>query len=92
MVSFRGNTGMDEWAGSLNVYPNPVQRGQRVSLGFGDVETGEVRVEIINALGMVVETQSMVSQSVTAPETAGVYTLRVTVENKMTLYRKLVVR
>ena len=93
VVSFRGNTGMDEWASSLNVYPNPVHRGQVVSLGFGDAETGEVQVEIVNVLGAVVETRRATSlQGIIAPETAGVYTLRVTVENKMTLYRKLVVR
>ena len=93
VVSFRGNTGMDEWASSLNVYPNPVHRGQIVSLGFGDAETGEVQVEIVNVLGAVVETRRATSlQGIIAPETAGVYTLRVTVEGKGTCYRKLVVR
>ena len=93
VVRFRGNTGVDEWANSLNVYPNPVQRGQNVTFGFNDVETSEMRVEIINAIGAVVETMQASSvQTITAPETAGVYTLRVTVEGKGTCYRKLVVR
>ena len=69
-----------------------IERGQKVSLGFNDVETGEVQVEIINALGTVVETRRAASlQTITAPETAGVYTLRITVEGKGTCYRKLVV-
>ena len=93
VVSFRGTTGTNEWANSLNVYPNPVQCGQNVTIGFIDVETSEMRVEIINAIGAVVETMQASSvQTITAPETAGVYTLRVTVEGKGTCYRKLVVR
>ena len=93
VVSFRGATGVDEWANSLNVYPNPVQRGQNVTFGFNDVETSKMRVEIINALGAIVETWRATSlQTITAPETAGVYTLRVTLEGKGTCYRKLVVR
>ena len=93
VVSFRGNTGVDEWANSLQIFPNPVERGQKVSLGFNDMEMSEVQVEIINALGSVVETRRATSlQTITAPETAGVYTLRITIEGKVTCYRKLIVR
>ena len=93
VVSFRGTTGTNEWANNLNVFPNPVERGQKVSLGFNDIETDEVQVEIINALGAIVETRRAAPlQTITAPETAGVYTLRITVEGKGTCYRKLVVR
>ena len=93
VVSFRSTTGMDEWAGSLQVFPNPVEHGRAVSLGFDGVETSKVTVEIINALGSVVETLHATSlQRITAPETAGVYTLKITVEGKGTGYRKLVVR
>ena len=93
VVSFRSTTGVDEWAGNLQVYPNPVEHGQTVSLGFADAETGEVRVEIVNAHGMVVETILAPSvQTIVAPNVAGVYMLRVTVEGKGTCYRKLVVR
>ena len=93
VVSFRGNTGVDEWANSLQIFPNPVERGQKVSLGFNDMEMSEVQVEIINALGSVVETRRATSlQTITAPETAGVYTLRITVEGKGMCYRKLIVK
>lgn len=92
IVRFR-STGIDEWAGSLHIFPNPVEHGQTVSLGFADTEAGTVQVDIVNALGTVVETwRAMSLQSITAPETAGVYTLRVTVESKGSCYRKLVVR
>ena len=93
VVSFRGNMGVDEWASRLNIFPNPVLCGQTVSLGFNDVATDGVSVEIINAHGAVVETVNAPSvQTITAPSTAGVYTLRITVESKGTCYRKLVVR
>ena len=93
VVSFRSTTGMDEWASSLQVFPNPVEHGRAISLGFDGVETSKVTVEIINALGSVVETLRATSlQRITAPETAGVYTLKITVEGKGTGYRKLVVR
>ena len=92
VISFRGTTGVDEWARDLNIYPNPVEKGQAVRLGFNDEERGEVRVEIMNAQGVVVEIRRATSlQTITAPNVAGVYTLRITVEGKGTCYRKLVV-
>ncbi|MBQ6770815.1 MAG: T9SS type A sorting domain-containing protein, partial [Bacteroidales bacterium] len=90
VVSFRSTTGVDEWAGNLQVYPNPVERGQTVSLGMTDVETSRATsVEIIDALGVVVETHDRAS--LPAPKVAGIYTLRITVEGKGTCFRRLVV-
>ncbi len=91
IVRFRHNTGLDEWDNFVKLFPNPVARGQRVSLGLPE-ETGEVRVETINALGAVVETRRAMSlQTITAPSTPGVYTLIISVEGKGMCYRKLVV-
>ena len=95
VVSFCGSTtGTDEWASSLQVFPNPVEHGQTISLDISAVETlRATSVQIINALGMVVETLHATSlQRITAPETAGVYTLRISIEGKGTCYRKLMVR
>ena len=93
VVSFHDNTGMDEWTNPLKVYPNPVEHGQSFSLGFAEMETGLMQVEIIDALGTVVETLRTTSlPTINAPETAGVYTLRLTIKGKGTCYRKLVVR
>ena len=93
VVRFRGTTGIDEWVSSVNVFPNPVEHGQTVSLGIDVAETGEVLVEIINALGAVVETVHAPSvQTITAPSTIGVYTLKISVERNGTCYRRLVVR
>ena len=92
VIRFRSNTGVDEWANSLQVFPNPVERGQSVSLSLSAEEMGEIQVEIINALGMVETRRTTSLQTITAPNVAGVYTLRITVEGKGTCYRKLVVR
>jgi len=92
VIRFRNTTGMDEWANSLQVFPNPVEHGQTITFGMAD-DMGVVQVEIVNALGTVVETLRATSlQNVIVPNTAGVYTLRITVEGKGVCYRKLVVR
>ncbi len=93
VVRFR-SAGVDEWENAVNVYPNPVGRGQKVSLGLNAGTTGKVQVEIVNALGIVVETRraATAQTEITAPSVAGVYTLRITVEGKGTCHRKLVVR
>ncbi len=92
-VHFRDATSIDEWAHNLYVYPNPVAKGQLFSLVSTKDEIGEMQIEIINALGVVVETLPATSaQTIAAPDVAGVYTLRITVEGKGTCYRKLVVR
>ena len=93
VVSFHGTTGVDEWVNRVQVYPNPVDRGRVVSLGFENEVANEVNIEIIDALGNVVETLHTTSlQAVTAPKVVGVYTLRITVEGKGSCFRKLVVR
>ncbi len=97
VVSFSGVTGIDEWGSQINVFPNPVARGENITIVPTGVETlramSSVHVEIINALGVLVETRFIASsQTIAAPNTAGVYTLRITIEGKGTYYRKLVVR
>ncbi len=92
VIHFRGLTGTDEWANNIHVFPNPVARGENVSLGSTE-GIGKVQVEIINSLGVVVQTLRATSvQTIAAPDVAGVYTLRITAEGKGTCYRKLVVR
>ena len=93
-IHFRGTTGMDEFANRVRVYPNPVNRGERVSIGMSNAETYPVHVEIINALGVETlrATSIQTPASIVVPTTAGVYTLRITVEGKGTAVRKLVVK
>jgi hypothetical protein len=93
VVHFRGATGMDEFANNVKVYPNPVNRGERFSIGMNAKSKSPVQVEIINALGAVVsmETLTQTPASIVAPITAGVYTLRISCEED-TCYRKIIVR
>jgi hypothetical protein len=92
ILHLRCLTGTDEWANNIRVFPNPVARGENVRLSTMD-EIGEAQIEIINALGQVVDTQRATClQTIAAPSVAGVYMLRVTAEGKGTCYRKLVVR
>jgi len=91
VVRFRGTTGINDLESSLQVYPNPVAPGQRISitLPIGS----KVRVETVNALGAIVstETSTKAPVSILAPNISGVYTLRITVDGKGTYCRKLVV-
>ena len=93
-IHFRGTTGMDELASSVKVYPNPVNRGEQFSIGMVDEMMPPVLVEIVNALGVETlrATSVQMPATLTAPATAGVYTLRITVEGKGTIVRKLVVK
>jgi hypothetical protein len=85
---------MDEFASRVQVYPNPVNVGERFSINVADDVKTPVRVEIVNALGVETLRTTSVQTPValTAPATAGVYTLRITVEGKGTVVRKLVVK
>jgi hypothetical protein len=92
VVHFRGSIGMDEFASSVKVYPNPVKRGEQFSIGLSGDVTDLVSVEIVNTLG-VVETVHVTSrQTFTVPDVAGVYTLRITVEGRGTVVKKLIVK
>ena len=79
---------------SLALFPNPVQRGETVSL---DMPTGSMldgaRVEVYDALGSLVrnETLNGVAELGGMP-TAGVYTVKVTERNGYVHFAKLVVR
>ncbi len=93
-IHFRGTTGMDEFASRVQVYPNPVNAGERFSINVADDMKNPVRVEIINALGVETlrATSGQMPAQLTTPATAGVYTLRITVEGKGMVVRKLVVK
>ena len=92
IIHFRGTTDMDEFANRVKVYPNPVHAGNRFSMSLSGDVTDIVRVEIINSLGVVETLRATSLQTLTAPNVAGVYTLRITVEGKGTIVRKLVVK
>ena len=91
-VRFRNNTGVDELGNRLQVYPNPVGRGETFSLGMA--ADGEISIEIINTMGAVIRVENATKQlvSITAPSVAGIYTLRIIADGKNVYYKKLIVR
>ena len=93
-IHFRGTTGMGELAGKVQIYPNPVNAGEQFSINVADDVKNPVRIEIVNALGVeTLRTTSVQTPvSMVAPTISGVYTLRITVEGKGTVVRKLVVK
>ena len=93
-IHFRGMTGMDELANRVKVYPNPVNHGEQFSIGLADTEASLIRLEIVDALGAIVSavTSTKLPASLVAPETTGVYTVKILVDNKAVYCRKLVVR
>jgi hypothetical protein len=93
VIRFRSTTETNEFEHLIKVFPNPVSRSEMLNITMPVDNLGKIRVEIVNALGVVVETVHAPSvQTITAPDVAGVYTLRITVEGKGTCFRKLVVR
>ena len=76
----------------MTLYPNPVMKGEKVRIMMAGDQ--KVVVEITNALGKVVsvETVTSISTGITAPEAAGVYTVRIISEGNEVKCQKLVVR
>ena len=91
-VRFRNNTGVDELGYRVQVYPNPVGRGETFSLGMATDE--EISVEIINTMGTVLRVENATKQpvNITAPSVAGIYTLRIVANGKNVIYKKLIVK
>ena len=92
VLHFHGMNSVDELDSHIKVFPNPVNRAEQFSLGLTGDMTDLVRVEIINTLGVVETVHAPSLQTLTAPNVAGVYTLRITEEGKGTVVRKLVVK
>jgi hypothetical protein len=92
VLHFHGLNNVDEFDRQIKVFPNPVNCGERFSLGMAEDVTNPVRVEIINTLGVVKTVCSSSHQTLIAPNVAGVYMLRITVEGKGTFIRKLIVK
>lgn len=90
-INFYG-TGVDEgFAEKVFVSPNPVATGGGFNVGLMTEEGGMVRVDCFNVLGEFVCSESSSNRSFKAPQTPGVYTLKITADQG-TCYYKLVVR
>lgn len=95
VVHFDGTTGLNPGLEtSVFLYPNPVSKGDNCKIGMLANGMEKATIEIIDALGAVISVKTVQQQpiSITAPNTAGVYTVRITVEGQGSYCRKLVVK
>ena len=72
-------------------YPNPVKKGQQVSLEL-PATLGHVTVEVIDAMGRVVARRDAVRDFSTDGMAPGMYTVRVMDEQGMVKYGKLIIK
>ena len=80
---------------SLSIFPNPVDKGQAFSMEVpADIELNGARVEVFNALGTKVRTETLsgTRSSMAGLPTAGVYTVKITDRNGITHFVKIVVK
>ena len=92
-VSFaKFNATDDTFVNDLIVYPNPVRCDQMVRISLP--AHGEVTVEIVDALGAVLSSERVKGEifEIKAPDTAGVYAVKVTVDGKGVSCSKMIVR
>ncbi|MFZ4783716.1 MAG: T9SS type A sorting domain-containing protein, partial [Armatimonadaceae bacterium] len=85
-----------DWAAGMQIFPNPTTGF--VTLNLSLKETAEVRVEVLNALGQIVQTQQIgqvneLSQHLDLNNLAqGTYFIRVTVDGTIAVRRVMVQR
>lgn len=87
-------TNVDEYyAGNLMLSPNPVCSGDKVRINLNNRSASQMKIEIINDLGVVVYTNSYhtVSADISATFTPGIYIVKVYSAEGVVNYGKLVV-
>ena len=94
VIRFRSATGLKELDNSVQVFPNPAQAGERISILTNTDSKQPIHVEIVNALGATVayETSKETPASFVAPMTAGVYMLRIYIDGVGTCTKKLIIK
>lgn len=92
-LHFHGNTGVQEMASELRLFPNPVKKGGEVRLELPD-NNGPVHVEIYNALDVLVDTQIMDGATLRLSKTlaSGIYVIRAQGTSDRVYYGKLIVQ
>ena len=87
-------TQCDAYQLQYELYPNPVKGGEFVKLNTNGEVRGEVKVEVVNALGAVVSTELVDSfpASVKAPKVPGIYMIKVIVDENRIYSCKLIVK
>lgn len=88
-----GTLGMDEFAKEIKLFPNPVEANGKVNVSLKvDGVTG-MRIEIVNTLGVAVcqDTYHTNAADIKAPRVPGIYIVKMTGDNGLVYYGKLIV-
>ncbi len=83
-----------EWLSSTKIWPNPVKAGETIRIDLPSNSRHATRVEVVNALGVVVNTVTLNDTSITlkAPMVPGLYLVRVASEEGECHGFKLIVK
>lgn len=84
---FTTNIKMQENQSALEVFPNPVQRGQEVFIQYD----GTGVFQLISSKGAIIELGAEISSFQTRELTAGVYILQMRSQGKMSVAQKIIV-
>ena len=77
------------------MFPNPVKANHNVKMGFAsnEVEIGTSSMEIFNTMGMRISAKTCNGSlnEMTAPSAAGIYIIKITLNDGKLYYGKLIV-
>lgn len=93
VLNFNTSLNNEEYViGNLNVFPNPVSKGQMITLSI-PANRENLKVQIINALGVVVRTENLIGEelNMAANLTPGVYTIKIVSRDKQLYIKKLII-
>lgn len=94
VLNFNANLNSEELANSnLSIYPNPANKGQMIKL-FIPGNHENLKVLVINAMGVVVRTESMIGEEfdMAANLTPGIYTVKIVSRDKQLYIKKLIIK
>lgn len=88
-----GTLGMDEFAKEIKLFPNPVEANGKVNVSLKVDGVTSMRVEIVNTLGVAVcqDTYHTNAADIKAPRVPGIYIVKMTGDNGLVYYGKLIV-
>lgn len=88
-----GTLGMDEFAKEIKLFPNPVEANGKVNVSLKVDGVTSMRVEIVNTLGVAVcqDTYHTNAADIKVPQVPGIYIVKMTGDNGLVYYGKLIV-
>lgn len=88
-----GTLGLDEFAKEIKLFPNPVEANGKVNVSLKVDGVTSMRVEIVNTLGVAVcqDTYHTNAADIKVPQVPGIYIVKMTGDNGLVYYGKLIV-